>query len=414
MKLLMISSYRRQCGIAQYVEHLEPVLRSDPSVDLEIAALPVDLLRAGGKIATRMARQIMRSIAASAAAADAVILQYEPGLFGYSELDVWRNIKSFLDASKRVIITYHTFPSARRVSPLRAPREWLRQMYRSYSFRNIVNYSRRRPRQVFHLVQTRRERQRLLLLGVPEANITDLPLAFLSAPQRERFASGEYRAQLLERIGVKPKTVLGCFGFLAPYKGFDVAIDALQFLPQDTHLLIVGGIHPEGIEFGAARQKYVTKLTTQIDRLKLRERVHFLNAPGNDEFNEIMAACDAVVLPYAEVGQTSSGPAALALDLSKPTYCASNKCFRELDRYSPGVLSFFEIGNHMQLAQSIQRGEGESQRAALARHHYGERFNVERRVRAYLRLAGARPGAGESGLGVPDALDSTLKQIEPA
>ena len=43
-KLLVISSYRRPCGIAQYLEFLEGPLRR-LAVDVEIAPLPVDLLR---------------------------------------------------------------------------------------------------------------------------------------------------------------------------------------------------------------------------------------------------------------------------------------------------------------------------------------------------------------------------------
>jgi len=123
------------------------------------------------------------------------------------------------------------------------------------------------------------------------------------------------------------------------------------------------------------------------------ERVHFCGAPGSDEFNELLAACDAVVLAYAEVGQTSSGPAALALDMQVPLICSRTKCFRELDRFEPGILSFFEIGNHVELAQRIALGDADRPEHSLARSRYVQKYNIEARAQAYvtaaLRLAAA-------------------------
>ena len=45
----------------------------------------------------------------------------------------------------------------------------------------------------------------------------------------------------------------------------------------------------------------------------LSSRIHFLGATGDAEFLSGMAICDAVVFPYLEVGQSSSGPISQAL-----------------------------------------------------------------------------------------------------
>ena len=46
--------------------------------------------------------------------------------------------------------------------------------------------------------------------------------------------------------------LIGVFGFLNEYKGIGTAIQALQHLPKNHHLLIFGGVHPQEI---AARQQ---------------------------------------------------------------------------------------------------------------------------------------------------------------
>ena len=47
----------------------------------------------------------------------------------------------------------------------------------------------------------------------------------------------------------------------------------------------------------------------------LSQRIHFLGATGDEDFLAGMAICDAVVFPYLEVGQSSSGPISQALEL---------------------------------------------------------------------------------------------------
>src|SRR5437016_4725312 len=42
--------------------------------------------------------------------------------------------------------------------------------------------------------------------------------------------------------------LIGVFGFLGRYKGFDTVVKALHHLPKDYHLLIFGGVHPNEIK----------------------------------------------------------------------------------------------------------------------------------------------------------------------
>lgn len=414
-KLLVISSYRRPCGIAQYVEAIEPALRQQAPCSFEIAALPVDLMRSQSPFARKAARKQFDDIVELARKADVVNIQLEPGLYGLTPFDIWRRLKAIINASRRVIITYHTVP------PTTAPRfgirpgqllDFLRGYRGSYVFKKLFAAVLRNPHKFAHIVQTKREVRNFSYAGIPPETIFDQPLSFVVEAQRNALASKNSREAVARRYGISDGPMIGCFGFLTPYKGIEVAIEALHHLPSDVHLLVAGGLHPEGIAINTVKQPYIKELLELIkggdqnegengaaDRKKpaksvrkrkdLLNRVHFVGALDDAEFLEVLSACDAVVLPYAEVGQTSSGPASMALDLQKPVYCSRNFCFRELDKYQKGILSLFEIGNYVELAQKLMLNDGNLPERVEARRRYVEKFNAESRAGTYWRAFNA-------------------------
>jgi glycosyltransferase involved in cell wall biosynthesis len=421
-RLLVVSSYRRPCGIAQYVEFLEGPLRRLAGAQVEIAALPVDLLRAQTSFARRAAKAEFDKIVEQARRADVVNIQLEPGLFGQTPLAIWRRLGRLLHASRRVIITYHTVPpiDEQQVLGFRfyLSRSYLSALRARFVFNRLLASVRRHPQRFHHIVHAKRDAQRFALLGVPEDTITVLPLSFLDHEARASVDRAAARAQITERRKISEDAkIIGTFGFLSEYKGIEIAIRAIRHLPKDYHLIVVGGLHPEGIHNGTVEQPYVRRLLAEMKKGRIdpdaepddgrldeavrnaimgvarragenvTERVHFCGAPSNDEFNQLLAACDTTVLAYAEVGQTSSGPAALALDMQVPLICSRTKCFRELDRFEPGILTFFEIGNHVELAQRIALGEPDRPEHRQARNRYVQKYNIEARAQAYVAAA---------------------------
>ncbi len=410
--LLIVSSYKRPCGIAQYVEHLESPLRQAVGGDLDIAALPVDLFRAQTPYARRAAAAQFQDVLERARKADVVNIQFELGLFGISPSSIWRRLRALLRVSRRVIITYHTVPAMQSERLSLTPSgliRLIRTQRGSFVFNRLLKAVRANPEKFHHIVHTRREATNFELLGIPRESISAMPLAFLGPGARSSMTRPEVRQSFDKRYGVEGRHVIGCFGFLSDYKGIEVAVRALRHLPPDYHLVIVGGLHPEGIVHGTIDQRYMRAITNEVEygpspdlqdvdrdhqrtRVKprrepstsLSDRVHFAGALNNDDFRDVMAACDSVVLPYAEVGQTSSGPAAMALNLQRPVYCSRNNCFRELDRFQPAMLSFFEIGNHLELAQKILRQDGARTERVLARDRFLELHDVVQRARGYV------------------------------
>jgi len=200
-RLLVVSSYRRPCGIAQYVEFLEGPLRQLAQV--EIAPLPVDLLRAQSSYARRAAAVEFDKIVEQARHADVVNIQFEPGLFGQTPLAIWLRLRRLLRASRKVIITYHTAPpmDEQRVLSLRwyLSRASLSAVRARFVFNCLLATIRRNPQRFHHIVHTRREAQRFALLGIPADAITVLPLSFLDHEARASLDRPAARVRLTER-----------------------------------------------------------------------------------------------------------------------------------------------------------------------------------------------------------------------
>jgi hypothetical protein len=163
--------------------------------------------------------------------------------------------------------------------------------------------------------------------------------------------------------------------------------------------LIFGGIHPNEIAPHQAIHPYLMSLLddAHVDARPgngdnprgfagrptanprdLSTRVHFMGTPEDDDFLAGMAICDAVVFPYLEVGQSASGPISQALELGRRIIASRTRTFLEFAAYYPRTVEFFDIGNHLELANRI-----------LARPQYGAvhdhpRYSVETNKAIYL------------------------------
>ena len=182
------------------------------------------------------------------------------------------------------------------------------------------------------------------------------------------------------------KKFIGTFGFVHENKGTETAIKTLLHLPSDYELLVVGGVHPQAMRFGSLDQGYLTHMVYLVESLNLSSRVHFIGHLDDFEFNQALWLCDFVIFPYTEVGQSSSGPAAIALDLQKDIFCANNKCFAELKKYAKSALNFFEISNYLELAQKIIKLKNTSLNNEKEKHEYTQKFNIQTRSEIYCQL----------------------------
>lgn len=146
-----------------------------------------------------------------------------------------------------------------------------------------------------YILHSKKEADELLSI-VPEADY-----AVNMHPTYDAFNMGREETGSFE-----PGGRLLFFGFVRPYKGLDVLLEAMKLLPDVTGLDIVG-------DFADSSMKY----RAMIESFNLTERVTIREGYVPDrEVEKYFKRCDAVVLPYIEA--TQSGIAQIAFGFKKP------------------------------------------------------------------------------------------------
>jgi glycosyltransferase involved in cell wall biosynthesis len=431
--LAIVSTGSRLCGIAAYTTALKRQLGD--AFDITVFDLDQYLMRSPDsrvrKVADRQVMDICRAIGHF----DVVNLQLEHGTLGRNGRDIFQRFRWLTDAASRLSVTFHTLPlppnfdtiaflKAAATGNLKAAARLAAERHRGHLLsrgfaRQLRQLQRRKP--VSAIVHNRRDRRDVhYLYGVK--HVFDHPLAYFSGAELAavRAAASRRRFPLLDRLPADTQ-LIGVFGFLNEYKGIGTAIEALPYLPDQHHLLIFGGVHPQDIRARQARHPYISSLfdqayidTTLYQRMgalaaaggsrlvidsdaalrqlmgnhprDLSSRVHFMGALDEEDFLAGMAICDTVVFPYLEVGQSSSGPISQALELGGRIVASRTHAFLEFAEYHHDSIEFFDIGNHLELAGRL------SARRQFPRREGLPEFNVETNKATYI-LANGRPGA---------------------
>lgn len=116
------------------------------------------------------------------------------------------------------------------------------------------------------------------------------------------------RATARERLGLGDRFVVLCFGFLAPYKGIELVLEAARDLPAGIEVVVAGGEHPRmeaGGGFGAEL------------RLQYADVARFTGWVPDGDVASWFGAADLAVFPYPKPF-ASSGVLALALAHGTP------------------------------------------------------------------------------------------------
>jgi glycosyltransferase involved in cell wall biosynthesis len=102
-----------------------------------------------------------------------------------------------------------------------------------------------------------------------------------------------------------------CFGFLAPYKGLEVALQAAALAPE-VELIVAGGSHPR-----------LAQPDGYAEDLKRRygTAARFTGYVPDAQVPALFEAADLLLLPYPTPFATS-GPLALALGFGTPVLCS--------------------------------------------------------------------------------------------
>jgi glycosyltransferase involved in cell wall biosynthesis len=118
------------------------------------------------------------------------------------------------------------------------------------------------------------------------------------------------RAAVRERLGLsRERLVVLSFGFLAPYKGLEAALEAARMAGPDVQLVVAGGEHPR---LAGARQPYGARL-----RAAHGDHARFTGRVAEADVGDWFAAADVALFPYPRPHATS-GPLAIALGAGTP------------------------------------------------------------------------------------------------
>jgi glycosyltransferase involved in cell wall biosynthesis len=434
-RLAIISTNSRLCGIAAYTTALRRQL--EDAFDITVFDLNQYLMRSPHRRVRRLADRRIKEICRAIRQFDAVNLQLEYGTLGRYGDDIHRRFRWLTAAAPRLSVTFHTlllppaFDTASFAKALATFRfKTAARMQAEFRRAHLLSHGIARQlqrlqghKQVSAIVHNRRDLyDTKYLFGLQR--VFDHPLSYLAAAEVDAIRTNASRHcfPMLDRMPADD-VLIGVFGFLSEYKGFGTAIQALQYLPDNYHLLIFGGVHPQHISRHQPRHPYLSALfdeahvdATLYDDLAaggpqsapqlvvsaqegVREllgthprdvsaRIHFMGALAEDAFLGGMAICDAVVFPYLEVGQSSSGPISQALELGCRIIASRTHTFLEFAEYHKNAVEFFDIGNHLELAERL-----------LARRQFSPRrglpaFNVTTNRTTYL-LANSRTGGAD-------------------
>jgi glycosyltransferase involved in cell wall biosynthesis len=433
-RLAIVSTSSKLCGIAAYTAALRRQL-SD-AFDITVFDLDQYLLRSPHRRVRKLADRHIQEICRAIRHFDAVNLQLEHGTLGRYGSDIYRRFCWLTAAAPRLSVTFHTLlmPPSLDVAPFmkalvtgrikkaaRMQADFHRTHLLSYRIARQLRRTERK-KQVSAIVHNRRDLYHATCLyGISQ--VFDHPLSFLGAAEVDAIRAGASRRRFAMLDNLPPDAVLvGVFGFLNEYKGIGTAIQALHYLPSNHHLLIFGGVHPHEIAPRQPRHPYISSLfddaymdTTLYDRMSavgaqndaqplvvaadqgLREllgthprdlsaRIHFMGALAEQDFLSGMAICDAVVFPYLEVGQSSSGPISQALELGCRIIASRTHTFLEFAEYHENAVEFFDIGNHLELAERLLARREFSPRCGLPE------FNIATNKATYLLANGKITG----------------------
>ena len=431
----VISTWCIECGIAGFAHKMVPAL--EEHFEVKVFALNQSIIKPVEKKIVKLGDKHIREICDEIKDFDFVNIQFEPGIFGSSPKIIFRRINLILKASKKFYMTFHTVRQdagfrkrtfARNLlskKPIKAL-DYLNdtaltnnygKMYRKFNSKSFTKG--------FCLYHTR-SAQKFVNLRYPDIPTMDYPLVFISDDSKKNYkASQEKDSKWLKKKYNIPadKIIVSCFGFISKYKNFETVIEAIYRLPDKYHLMIFGATHPNEVTIGNSFNAYLTDLIDLIERKSLeipqtlteilqsdrnltidvggilanakpysegKSKVTFGGSLNDDDFERAINGSEINVFSYLEVGQTSSGPIALSLDLSKKTIATYNKCFGQLAKYAPNAYTQYDIGNYQQLASYIENLTNSEQHTE-ALETYQDDFNVEDRAekiyKKYLELA---------------------------
>lgn len=350
MKIGMISTWDVPCGIAGYTKGLVSGLRGIPDADIRVIPIVRELL------SSPLAEEFELALAElSKIEVDVFHIQHEFSFFGESYFQSCFRFRRVLKRLRRVgklFVTFHTLPIRFKVesgdSILVRLKGFLSDCINKFAWYFLVRVIN--SLSVTCVAHSANSRRQLRVAGIAAQNLVVIPLG-VDSPKNVVLDKSESKIAL----GYSSSDiVVGLFGFVADYKGPDIAARALLRLPRNYKLAIVGGRHPENGVDSAIDEV----LADYVFDPSMAGRIRVTGYVTADQVDAYMAACDLLVSPYRDVNLSSSAAIAWALRSRRPVIATNITAFREIsEKY--GCLFLTGVEADAELAWAIEKVAGD-------------------------------------------------------
>ena len=399
--LAFISSYDEICGNATYTKQLmEQVRPYFKKVD--IIKLDQFLIHSA-----KLCGMVEKDVLAKINNYDYLNIQWEPGLFASRQKNACRFFIKIIDQfqGKAISITSHSLnfdpeflrqKNVLKYKILKAlfPKSLKRQAISNYFYQNLViKYINSLCGKKSVSLIVHQENLKKILSYYTKIPVYDHPIVSPTSDDIAKYNNPNVRGDIIKKYNLdKDKIYCAVFGFYGPYKGIDLAIKALKYLPENYHLIIGSNVHPtsnfaqrninvksivskdgqENIVIDVQQNKYLQYIinlitdkeeknkkdnNNEIKKTKIIDRIHYINHIFiEDDFKQLIAGVDIAILPYYEVGQGGSGPTSYATFLthSGKIILSRTGCFEQYSQtYFPECFTFFDQGNEIELAKKM-------------------------------------------------------------
>jgi glycosyltransferase involved in cell wall biosynthesis len=281
---------------------------------------------------------------------DILHLQHEFGLFADTEFaDI---VQTGKQSGKKVVVTVHLSP-AFAIQPARLG---------GLGPRSLIAYLRARRHRHFMIerhVTPMLAADRLIVhnnmtVGALQSFGAD-PEKIVRIPHPVQVFDKPPKSTLLaKRLSRKPSDVIyGITGYIYKVKGTVAAVKALQYLPENYKLAIIGGVHPLSNDI-----EMYDRVADLVAKLGLKDRVYITGFIEDDnELNGLIQECDMVVYPYDRVyyAHLSSGALNLGFANHLPVVAYPTESFKEVAAEAGGALVLTETFAYYELAEELQR-----------------------------------------------------------
>ena len=359
----MVTTVGDHCGIAVYSRALREAIG-------DLVDMTVEPITPG-----RLTREAADSIAARLNLVDVVHVQHEHSFWG----GILPSTSSYALLRARVrtpvVTTAHT---VYRYEELLGVDREIRPLYRTAKIMLGLWAPYRRSLEITpflggHTIVHTRAAQRLLVQrGARESDVHVIPAGIPEALPADPVPESR-RAEW--RTG--GRTVIAIFGFINQSKGYELALDALAWLPADTMLLIAGGTRVPG------EASYLDGLRSQVADRGLDDRVVITGYLDQAAVGHVMALSDVVLYPHV----IASGSYSLTMGLAhgRAILAADHPCFAE-PRDDARCIELFRSGDRDDLVSKL--------RALIA--HPEHRHALEKSALSYARARSWARAANET------------------